>query len=215
MKRPGASNCRELLGLVRRAANAFATLGGPPRRGLHAAQPDRDARHLVGRRNAGYAVPINFLLQVESIAGCCRRRAHASWWRSVRTRCWTSGRRPCSCATACPGWCWSGSRHPARRAEEGVVDFHAALMAQPDDHLVFGEPGRDDDVAAYFHTGGTTGTPGSSRTRIAVSWWPHSAARCWATCVRATRSPPRCRCFMSGARSSGPSAPSWAGPACW
>jgi fatty-acyl-CoA synthase len=40
-----------------------------------------------------------------------------------------------------------------------VLDFHAALMAQPGDRLVFGEPGRDDDVAACFHTGGTTGTP--------------------------------------------------------
>ena len=40
-----------------------------------------------------------------------------------------------------------------------MVDFHTALMAQPGDRLMFGEPGRDDDVAAYFHTGGTTGTP--------------------------------------------------------
>ena len=43
--------------------------------------------------------------------------------------------------------------------EAGVIDFHSALAAQPDDHLVFGEAGRDADVAAYFHTGGTTGTP--------------------------------------------------------
>ena len=32
-------------------------------------------------------------------------------------------------------------------------------MQQPDDRLTFGEPGRGDDVAAYFHTGGTTGAP--------------------------------------------------------
>ncbi len=43
--------------------------------------------------------------------------------------------------------------------EDGVVDLAAALAEQPEDGLVFGEPGRDDDVAAYFHTGGTTGTP--------------------------------------------------------
>ncbi len=48
---------------------------------------------------------------------------------------------------------------PGTPPEDGVLDFHTALQAQPDDHLVFGEPGRDDDVAAYFHTGGTTGTP--------------------------------------------------------
>lgn len=43
--------------------------------------------------------------------------------------------------------------------EEGVIDFNTALMAQPDDHLIFGEPRSGDDVAAYFHTGGTTGVP--------------------------------------------------------
>jgi fatty-acyl-CoA synthase len=48
---------------------------------------------------------------------------------------------------------------PGTPAEPGVVDFHAALAAQPDDRLVFGEAGRDDEIAAYFHTGGTTGTP--------------------------------------------------------
>ncbi len=48
---------------------------------------------------------------------------------------------------------------PSSPVEPGVLDFHASLMAQPDDRLGFGEPGRDGDLAAYFHTGGTTGTP--------------------------------------------------------
>lgn len=33
-------------------------------------------------------------------------------------------------------------------------------MAQGDDRLVFIASGRKADVAAYFHTGGTTGVPG-------------------------------------------------------
>jgi fatty-acyl-CoA synthase len=40
-----------------------------------------------------------------------------------------------------------------------VIDFQTAVMEQPDDRLIFGEPGRDRDIAAYFHTGGTTGRP--------------------------------------------------------
>ena len=40
-----------------------------------------------------------------------------------------------------------------------MIDFGSALMAQPDDHLTFGEARRGNDVAAYFHTGGTTGVP--------------------------------------------------------
>ncbi|KGJ06385.1 fatty-acyl-CoA synthase [Paracoccus halophilus] len=44
-------------------------------------------------------------------------------------------------------------RHHAR-----VMDFEAAASAQRHDRLTF-EPGTEDRVAAYFHTGGTTGTP--------------------------------------------------------
>jgi fatty-acyl-CoA synthase len=38
-------------------------------------------------------------------------------------------------------------------------DLAMLLASQPDDRLVFGEPGRDDELAAYLHTGGTTGDP--------------------------------------------------------
>ena len=48
---------------------------------------------------------------------------------------------------------------PGAPAEDGVLDFHTPLMTQPEDHLTFGGPGRDDNVAAYFHTGGTTVVP--------------------------------------------------------
>ena len=45
------------------------------------------------------------------------------------------------------------ARHKAR-----VMDFEAAASAQPHDHLTFDDPARD-RIAAYFHTGGTTGMP--------------------------------------------------------
>lgn len=44
-------------------------------------------------------------------------------------------------------------RHHAR-----VIDFSKSVAAQPGDRLTFEEPAAD-RVAAYFHTGGTTGTP--------------------------------------------------------
>ena len=61
---------RELLGLVRRAANLFASLGGP-RPGVAYMLPSLVETHatLWGAETAGYAVPINFLLQPEHIAG--------------------------------------------------------------------------------------------------------------------------------------------------
>ena len=38
-----------------------------------------------------------------------------------------------------------------------VADFSSLLGAQPDDHLVSGRDIAPEDIAAYFHTGGTTG----------------------------------------------------------
>ena len=48
---------------------------------------------------------------------------------------------------------------PGTSEEEGAVEFGPALMAQLDDRLTFREAGRGDGVAAYFHTGDTTGAP--------------------------------------------------------
>jgi fatty-acyl-CoA synthase len=42
---------------------------------------------------------------------------------------------------------------------EGVIDFQDASSRQPDDYLVSGRVIKPDDIAAYFHTGGTTGSP--------------------------------------------------------
>ena len=42
---------------------------------------------------------------------------------------------------------------------EGVIEFASALAAQDGKSLTSGNIRRDDDIAAYFHTGGTTGSP--------------------------------------------------------
>ncbi|NQD92297.1 acyl-CoA synthetase, partial [Pseudomonas sp. CrR25] len=42
---------------------------------------------------------------------------------------------------------------------DGVLDFDELIAACPDDHLESGRDIQADDVASYFHTGGTTGTP--------------------------------------------------------
>ena len=48
---------------------------------------------------------------------------------------------------------------PGTTPVDGVIDFADAVVDQPADRLVFDAPGSGDDVAAYFHTGGTTGVP--------------------------------------------------------
>src|SRR5882672_1426101 len=151
---------RELLGLVRRAANLFASIGGA-RPGVAYMLPSLVETHatLWGAETAGYAVPINFLLQPEPIAALLKASGARIlvalgphpvldiWQKALALR------------AQVPGLTLLRVAPPGVPIEQGVVDFHSALMAQPDDRLLFGEPGRDSDVAAYFHTGGTTGTP--------------------------------------------------------
>ena len=150
----------ELLALVRRAANLFATLGGT-RPGVAYMLPSLVETHatLWGAETAGYAVPINFLLQPEPIAELLKASGATMlvalgphpvldiWQKALALR------------ERVPALTLIRVAPPDTPAEDGVVDFHAALMAQPGDRLLFGEPGHDDAVAAYFHTGGTTGTP--------------------------------------------------------
>jgi fatty-acyl-CoA synthase len=150
----------ELLGLVRRAANLFASLAGPAP-GVAYMLPSLVETHatLWGAETAGYAVPINFLLQPDHIAELLRASGaqvlvalgpHPAldiWAKAQRLRELVPGLRLVRVAP------------PGTPAEEGVLDLAAALAAQPSDRLVFGEPRCDDDLAAYFHTGGTTGVP--------------------------------------------------------
>ena len=151
----------ELLGLVRRAANLFASLGSGPRPGVAYMLPSlvETQATLWGAETAGFAVPINFLLQPEPIAGLLQASGakilvalgpHPAldiWQKALALR------------ELLPGLTLLRVAAPGTPPEPGVIDFYSALMAQPDDRLVFGAPGRDADVAAYFHTGGTTGTP--------------------------------------------------------
>ncbi len=68
-EQPRRVSYRELLGLVRRAANEFVSLGGP-HPGVAYMLPSLVETHatLWGAETSGYAVPINFLLQTEPIA---------------------------------------------------------------------------------------------------------------------------------------------------
>lgn len=159
-EQPRRVSYRELLGLVRRAANLFVSLGGA-RPGVAYMLPSLVETHatLWGAEAAGYAVPINFLLQPEHIAGlleASQARILVALGPHPVLDIW---QKALVLREQVPGLKVLRVAPPGTPAVDGVLDFHTELMAQPDDRLVFGAPGRDDDVAAYFHTGGTTGTP--------------------------------------------------------
>ena len=50
-------------------------------------------------------------------------------------------------------------RMPNPPVKARVLDFTSSLAKYPDDRLVSGRRIQPDEVASYFHTGGTTGTP--------------------------------------------------------
>ena len=159
-EQPRRASYRELLGLVRRAANLFHTLCGP-RPGVAYMLPSLIETHatLWGAETAGYAVPINFLLQPEPIAALLEAsgaRVLVALGPHPVLDIW---QKALALRERVPGLTLLRVAAPGVPLEDGVLDFHSALMSQPDDRLVFGAPGRDGDVAAYFHTGGTTGVP--------------------------------------------------------
>lgn len=62
----------------------------------------------------------------------------------------------------------TAARTTARTAADaaspaGVADFASLLAQEPDTHLISGRQVQGSDIAAYFHTGGTTGSPKLAR----------------------------------------------------
>jgi fatty-acyl-CoA synthase len=159
-EQPRRVSYADLLCLVRRAGNLFAALGGD-RPGVAYMLPSLIETHatLWGAETVGYAIPINFLLQPAHIAELVKSSGakilvalgpHPQldiWQKALLVR------------QQLPGLTLVRVALPGTPTENGVLDFHAELLAQPDDRLLSGEPGCDDAVAAYFHTGGTTGAP--------------------------------------------------------
>ncbi len=145
---------------VTRAANFFAELGG---RGVGVAYllPSLIETQLVlwGAETAGYAVPINFLLQAEHVADLVRASgAHVLvalgphpqldiWQKALRVR------------EILPEVQLVAVAPPDQTLPGSALSFAAGIARQPEDRLTFGPARSGDEVAAYFHTGGTTGTP--------------------------------------------------------
>ena len=114
---------------------------------------------LWGAETAGYAVPINFLLQPESIAELLKAsgaRVLVALGPHPQLDIWE---KALDLRTQIPELVLVRVSPPGTPEQEGVIDFGAALMDQPDDRLIFGQARSGDDLAAYFHTGGTTGVP--------------------------------------------------------
>ena len=131
----------QLLTMIQSAANAFHMLGGPTP-GVAYMLPSLIETHVTlwGAETAGYAVPINFLLQPESIVELIKASGtkilvalgpHPQldiWEKALELR------------EQIPGLILVRVSPPGTLDENGVVDFGTALAEQPNDHLIFGKP---------------------------------------------------------------------------
>lgn len=159
-EQPRSVNYAQLLGLVRQAANLFSSLGGI-RPGVAYMLPTLIETHAVlwGAETAGYAVPINFLLQpdhIKSLLEASGAKILVTLGPHPQLDIWE---KSLELKRQLPHLILIRVAPPGSEPVDGVIDLFDALANQPDDRLVFDQHGRGDDLAAYFHTGGTTGVP--------------------------------------------------------
>lgn len=172
---------RAFFGRLTQAANAFAALGVAPGETVSLLLPlvPQAFVTLYGAEAAGVANPVNPLLepyQLVEILRAARTQVLVTLGPLPGTDIWDKVLRirdqvPTLAAIVAVG---GGSVATARPGDVPVVrplappaggsavpvfDFDALLAAQPADRLASGRVIAEGDTAAYFHTGGTTGTP--------------------------------------------------------
>ncbi|OCX66898.1 acyl-CoA synthetase [Thioclava sp. SK-1] len=176
----------ELHGRVIQGANLLRELGIGPRDTVAYLMPNATEAvvALLAGATAGIANPINPLLDAENIAGILRdtgatvlitlkafpktdiaqKAAEAvAMAPNVKTVLEVDLNRY---LTAPKKWLVPLLRPKVKTAHHArVMDFNAAMDAQPAHALTFDDP-KQDRVASYFHTGGTTGIPKVAQHKI-------------------------------------------------
>ncbi|ROO86815.1 fatty-acyl-CoA synthase [Actinocorallia herbida] len=150
----------ELQARVHQAANAYAELGLAEGGVVALMLPNLGATYaaLLGAQAAGIAAPVNpmlaedHLVEILTLTGPDVLLAPGPdlspelWAKARRIAARLPGLRALAAVGGPPG-------------AEGGADFDAVAAAQPADRLRTGHRPGPGDLAAYFHTGGTTGVP--------------------------------------------------------
>ena len=163
----------ELLAGIHQTANLLHTLGLEPEDAVAVLLPGCLEYHLAlwGGEAAGIVQPLNPLLSDDklaalmTVAGARVLIAYGSdeesgiWSKAMRLR----GQVP-SLTTVLRVAPHNEAASSATAAlPEGVADFNALRAREPADRLTSGRDIAPGDIAAYFHTGGTTGAPKLAR----------------------------------------------------
>jgi acyl-CoA synthetase (AMP-forming)/AMP-acid ligase II len=168
-EQPTERTFAELLADVHRYANAFHALGVRRTDGVALLAPNCDEfiTATLGAELAGIAAPINGGLSGEHIVELLRRSGARvlvaagpdiapEIWDKARTIAREAGIENLLALRPTGGGAAEEGMHPVAGVRVGHLSALAA--EQPQDRFV-GEPPSATDLAALFHTGGTTGTP--------------------------------------------------------
>jgi fatty-acyl-CoA synthase len=170
---PQVISHRAFFDAVTRSANAFTSLGVQPGDTVSLLLPlvPQAFTALFGAEAAGVANPVNALLepyQLVEILRAARTKVLVTLGPLPGSDLWAKLDRirhdvPGLAAVVAVGGAAVATMRPGAAPPAGgavpIVDHDTLLAAQPADRLASGRVIADTDTAAYFHTGGTTGTP--------------------------------------------------------
>lgn len=161
----------ELLAGIHQTANLLHRLGVRPGDAVAVLLPGCLEYHLAlwGGEAAAIVQPLNPLLSDEKLASLMnagRARVLIAWGNDAEAGIWSKAMRvrgqvpTLDCVLRVAP---DGEGAPPASLPAGVLDFAALRAAEPADRLVSGRRIEREDIAAYFHTGGTTGAPKLAR----------------------------------------------------
>ena len=162
----------ELMRGIHQTANLLHTLGVGPQDTVAVLLPGCLEYHLAlwGGEAAGIVQPLNPLLSDEKLVSLMRAagaKVLIAYGSDDESGIWSKAMRLRSqVPTLSMVLRVAPHDEPADTLvdlPDGVGDFKALRAQQPDDRLVSGRDIAPEDIAAYFHTGGTTGAPKLAR----------------------------------------------------
>jgi len=162
----------ELLAGIHQTANALHALGVRSDDAIAVLLPGCLEYHLAlwGGEAAGIVQPLNPLLTDEKLVSLMtagRAKVLIAYGSDAESGMWSKAMRLRSqvptLTTVLRVAPHDEAPGSAGALPDGVADFKALREREPDDHLVSGRDIQASDIAAYFHTGGTTGAPKLAR----------------------------------------------------
>lgn len=162
----------DLLAGIHQTANLLHTLGVTPLDAVAVLLPGCLDYHLAlwGGEAAGIVQPLNPLLSDEKLVAlmnAAKAKVLIAYGSDTESGMWSKAMRLRSqvptLTTVLRVTPHDEASGNAPDLPDGVADFNALRSREPADHLVSGRHIAPTDIAAYFHTGGTTGAPKLAR----------------------------------------------------